>query len=134
MRHVHVPPLMPDDVVSFGEDLPHTYHKIPMHPDHTWACIVTYFVPGQSAVRFRRYFGLLFGLPLAVTCFNRCSFFLQAILRRVLRVLGSFYFDDLTVQDWKQSASDCLPCWDTPLQLRNNSSLLRSLISSVYSP
>ena len=47
------------------------------------------------------------GLPLAVTCLNRCSFFLQPVIRRILRALGSFYFDDLTVQDWQTTASAC---------------------------
>jgi hypothetical protein len=42
---------------------------------------------------------MLFGLPLAVTAFNRLLFFLQSMLRRILLVLCSFYFDDLTSQD-----------------------------------
>ena len=100
----------PDDLVSFGEDLPQAYRKIPLAPDHSWACIVAYYSPEKQAVRFRRYHGLLFGLPLAVTCFNRLSFFLQSMIRRILMALGSFYFDDLSVQDWCSSASHCQAC------------------------
>ena len=100
----------PDDLVSFGEDLPQAYRKIPLAPDHSWACIVAYYSPEKQAVRFRRYHGLLFGLPLAVTCFNRLSFFLQSMIRRILMALGSFYFDDLSVQDWCSSAPHCQAC------------------------
>ena len=50
---------------------------------------------------FRRYFGMLFGLPLAVTSFNRFPRLLQACCRRLGACLASLYFDDLTVQDVK---------------------------------
>ena len=79
----------PDDLVSFGEDLPQAYRKIPLAPDHSWACIVAYYSPEKQA-----------GL----------SFFLQSMIRRILMALGSFYFDDLSVQDWRSSASHCQAC------------------------
>ena len=55
------------------------------------------------AVECRRYYGLLFGLPLAVTSFNRWPRFLQSLFRRLGLVLCSMYFDDLTVQDLQSS-------------------------------
>ena len=47
---------------------------------------------------------MLFGLPLAVTAFNRLPFLLQAMLRRCFAFLCSFYYDDATFQDWKSTA------------------------------
>ena len=78
--------------------------KIPMDPDHTWACIVVSRCLQTGKAEFRRYHCMLFGLPLAVTAFNRLPFFLQAVLRRTLAALCSFCFDDLTSQDWTSCA------------------------------
>eukprot|EP00435_Cladocopium_sp_Y103_P041162 s279_g11.t1 len=100
----------PDDIASSGEDLPSAYRKIPMKPSHTWACVVASLSPSDDRVHLRRYFGMLFGLPLAVTAFNRLPFLLQSILRRVLLVLCSFYFDDLTSQDWSSCAAHSQSC------------------------
>ena len=47
--------------------------------------------------------GLLFGLPLAVTSFNRVSQFTEAVGRRLLYVLTSLYFDDAHITDWASS-------------------------------
>lgn len=48
---------------------------------------------------------MLFGLPLAVTAFNRLPFLLQALLRRCFALLCSFYYDDATIQDWESTAT-----------------------------
>ncbi|CAE7449963.1 unnamed protein product, partial [Symbiodinium microadriaticum] len=32
----------PDTLATAGEDLPDAYRKIPMRPDHAWACVVAY--------------------------------------------------------------------------------------------
>ena len=90
-------------VVTFGEDLPDAYRKIPMLPEHSWACLVVYAHQGQAW--WRRYRSMLFGLPLAVSAFNRLPFLLQAIIRRCLAILCSFYFDDATAQDFDFTAS-----------------------------
>ena len=45
------------------------------------------------------------GLPLAVSALNRLPFLLQAIIRRCLAILCSFYFDDATAQDFDFTAS-----------------------------
>lgn len=97
------PSSWPDDVLSSGEDLPQAARKTPMKPEHTWSCVVAYHSPQSSAVQFRRYHSMLFGLPSAVTAFNRLSFFLQSMIRRLL-VLASFYFGDLSYQDWASTA------------------------------
>ena len=49
---------------------------------------------------FQVYGSLLFGLPLAVTSFNRYSKFVKAMGRLLLRVLVSLYFDDAHLTDW----------------------------------
>ena len=63
-----------EQVVTCGEDLPDVYHKIPMDPATSWACIVCYPSGDGRSPRFRRYHSMLFGLPLAVTAFNRLPF------------------------------------------------------------
>ena len=65
------PPDWPCEVHTSGEDLPHAYRKIPMKPEHSWACVVAYHDPVRQQPPFRRYKGMLFGLPLAVSAFNR---------------------------------------------------------------
>ena len=96
----------PDTLATAGEDLPDAYRKIPMHPDHAWACVVAYHDCRAGGPRFRRYKGMLFGLPLAVSAFNRLPMFLQCVCRRLLRALVSMYFDDLTLQDWRSLAAE----------------------------
>ena len=96
----------PDDLVSAGEDLPNAYRKIPTRPDHSWACVVAYHDCQAGGLRFRRYKGMLFGLPLAVLAFNRLSLFLQCVCRRLLKALVSLCFDDLTLQDWQSLAAE----------------------------
>ena len=44
-----------------------------MMPDHSWACVVAFHDPATRGPRFRRYKGMLFGLPLAVSAFNRLA-------------------------------------------------------------
>lgn len=75
-----------------------------MWPPHSRACLVTYWDSEAQAVRIRQYHSMLFGLPLAVTAFNRLPFLLQAIVRRVCRQLCSFYYDDATQQDWTSTS------------------------------
>ena len=96
--------------------LPDAYRKIPMLPEHTWACLVVYAHEGQAW--WRRYHSMLFGLPLAVSAFNRLPFLLQAAVRRCLAILCSFYFDDATAQDFDFCAVDsqsmleeCVSLW-----------------------
>ena len=52
---------------------------------------------------YQVYTGLLFGLPLAVTSFNRCSRFVEAAGRRLAWVMVSSYFDDSYLSDWASS-------------------------------
>ena len=50
---------------------------------------------------YQVYSGMLFGLPLSVTSFNRFSRLAEALSRRQCRVLVSLYFDDATITDFK---------------------------------
>ena len=49
-------------------------------------------------------------LPNAVTSFNRWSKFAQALVRRILMMLFSMYFDDATMQDWESEAFHSQAC------------------------
>ena len=60
--------------------------------------------PETGAPLFFIYNGMLFGLPAAVTAFNRYPFLVQALIRRLLGVLFSMYFDDATLQEFKSLA------------------------------
>jgi len=95
------------NLLSAGEDWPDAYRYTPMRQDEARACIVTWWHPVWQQPVFQRYFGLLFGLPLAVTSFNRWSKLSEAIARRILVVLFSMYFDDGTLQEWEDSAVSC---------------------------
>ena len=95
-RHI----LLASGLETGGEDLPDAYRHVPMKPEEAWAAVVSYFDPQRGAPSFRLYYGELFGLPLAVTSFNRYPRFFQACLRRLGRVMGALYFDDLTLQDF----------------------------------
>ena len=56
-----------------------------------------------------------FGLPLAVTSFNRVSRFTEAVGRRLLYILTSLYFDDARITDWassKGSAQASFSSWN----------------------
>ena len=64
----------------------------PQMPNHEW-----------HDPAYQLYSGLLFGLPLAVTFFNRLSRLLESLCRRLGGVLISFYFDDATITDPKSA-------------------------------
>ena len=85
---------------SGGEDWPDAYRGTPMDPAHSEACVVVYWHPVWNEAAFQIYHSMLFGLPLAVTGFNRYPKMCQAIVRRFLFILFSMYFDDATIQDW----------------------------------
>ena len=99
-----------DPILTGGEDLLNAYRYTPMIPEQSLACIVCYWQPRVQEPRFRRYYGHLFGLPLAVISFNRWSRFLQAILRRTCIVLLSMYFDDARMQDFASTATSAQAC------------------------
>lgn len=93
---------LPFPVVTCGEDLPDAYRNIPMLAEHAVACIVAYKGAAGRPV-FRQYHSMLFGLPLAVSAFNRLPFLCQAMLRRIF-LMASFYYDDCALQDWQDVA------------------------------
>ena len=97
-------------LLSGGEDWPDAYRYTPMRPEESKACVVVWWHPEKSAPVFQIYHGLLFGLPNAVTSFNRWSKFAQALVRRLLMMLFSMYFDDATMQDWESEAFHSQAC------------------------
>ena len=72
-----------DRLETGGEDLPNAYRYVPMRPADSWMAVVAYWDGKVGGPRFRRYYGQLFGLPLAVTAFNRWPRFFQALARRL---------------------------------------------------
>ena len=86
---------------SGGEDWPDAYRFCPMSREEALCCIVTFFHHEWQQPAFMIYTGLLFGLPLAVTSFNRYSRFVEALSRRFAFCLTSLYFDDAHVTDRK---------------------------------
>jgi hypothetical protein len=78
-----------EGVKSGGEDWPDAYRYTPMRPEESKACVVVWWHPSRGIPVFQIYHGLLFGLPNAVTSFNRWSRFAQALVRRFLMMLFS---------------------------------------------
>ena len=62
-------------------------------------CVVVWYHIEWQEPAYQVYSGLLFSLPLAVTSFNRFSRLVEALSRRLCRVLVSLYFDDATITD-----------------------------------
>jgi hypothetical protein len=75
-----------------------------MNGEESLGCVVAFWHPSRGPC-FHIYHGLLFGLPLAVTSFNRFSKLAEAFVRRILFMLFSMYFDDGTFQDWMNTAA-----------------------------
>ena len=98
------------EIHTGGEDWPDAYRYTPMAPSEALGCIVTWWHPGLGERVYQVYFGLLFGLPNAVTSFNRWSKLAEALVRRLLAILFFMYFDDGTMQDWARSAEVSQQC------------------------
>ena len=99
-----------EGIKSGGEDWPDAYRYTPMRPEEARACVVVWWHREKKKPVFQLYHGLLFGLPNAVTSFNRWSKLSQALVRRLLYVLFSMYFDDATMQDWSSEANHSQSC------------------------
>ncbi len=76
----------PETMHTGGEDWPDAYCATPMQPADAEACVVTYWHDDWQEPAFQVYAGLLFGLPLAVTSFNRYSKLCEALVRRLLLI------------------------------------------------
>ncbi|CAE7784750.1 unnamed protein product, partial [Symbiodinium sp. KB8] len=93
-----------DSLESGGEDWPDAYRRhCPMAEREALACLVVWWHKEWQAPAFQIYSGLLFGLPLAVTSFNRYSRFSEAVSRRIALAVVSSYFDDFNLVDWASS-------------------------------
>jgi len=104
---------------SGGEEWPDAYRHGPMHPDKALGCVVVFWHEGWEAPAFQVYTGLLFGLPLAVTSFNRYSRLAESLGRRLTYSLVSMYFDDASILDWKSrkgpSQAAFASAWNQPM-------------------
>ena len=82
-----------------GEDWPDAYRQSPISPSETLGCVVCFWHHEWEKPAFQLHSSLLFGLPLAVTSFNRYSKLIEALGRRLLRSLVSMYFGDAHLTD-----------------------------------
>ena len=92
-------PLTHTPWLSGGEDWPNAYRHSPISQEESRGCIVCFWHAEREEPAFQVYSSLLFGLPLAVTSFNRYSRFIEALGRRVTYSLVSLYFDDAHITD-----------------------------------
>ena len=92
-----------DSFESGGEDWPNAYRHTPISENEALGCLVCWWHPQWHPPAFQLYSSLLFGLPLAVTSFNRYSRFVEALGRRLVGSLVSMYFDDANLVDWRSS-------------------------------
>lgn len=74
-----------------------------MSRSESLGCVVVWWHETWEEPAYQLYSGLLFGLPLAVTSFNRYSRLVEALGRRFLFLLVSLYFDDAHISDWQSS-------------------------------
>ena len=63
-----------------GEDWPNAYRHSPMSASEATGCVVTFWHEEWNEPAYQLYTGLLFGLPLAVTSFNRYSRLVRSAL------------------------------------------------------
>ncbi|CAE7241467.1 FCPB [Symbiodinium natans] len=113
-----------DALEGGGEDWPDAYRHCPMSHRASLACVVVWWHQEWCQPAYQLYSGLLFGLPLAVTSFNRYSRAVEALGRRLLGILVSLYFDDSHLTDWRSS------CWVPPLhQIKGKQWLQQALRS-----
>ena len=77
-----------DPWLGAGEDWPQAYRHSPINFDESLACVVIFWHDEWQEPAFQVYSSLLFGLPLAVTPFNRYSRFAEALGRRLQRSFG----------------------------------------------
>jgi hypothetical protein len=88
---------------SGGEDLPNAYRSCPVMPAHYRYNTRAVQCPQSGLWFFQIMYSLLFGFKNAVMSFNRLSFFLQALARRLLAICCSFYYDDASLVDWNRA-------------------------------
>jgi len=79
-----------DNFESGGEDWPDAYRHSPISREESLGCVVTWWHHEWQQPAFQLYKSLLFGLPLAVTSFNRYSRkFVEALGRLLLACMVS---------------------------------------------
>ena len=121
-----------ESVSSGGEDWPDAYRYTPMRPEESRACVVVWWHQVRGIPVFQIYNSLLSGLPNAVTSFNRWSKFAQALVRRLLMMFFSMYFDDATMQDWESEAFHSQACVADLMQMLGSPWATQKSQSSAY--
>jgi hypothetical protein len=116
---VHIPP--DEGVSTGGDDWPDAYRERIQHLEDAEACVVTFWHHHWQQPVFVLYYSLLFGNPLSVTSFNRFPKFIEAVVRRLVWILFSMYFDDATIQDWNR-------------QLDRGQNAVQTVLTSLGSP
>ena len=101
-----------DHFESGGEDWPNAYRHTPISEAESLCCVVCFWHTTWSSPAFQVYHSLLFGLPLAVTSFNRYSRLVEALGRRLLGCLTSLYFDDANIIDWSTTKGHGQHCFE----------------------
>eukprot|EP00435_Cladocopium_sp_Y103_P069310 s345_g33.t1 len=91
------------DSESGGEDWSDTYRHSPISRHESLGCVVAWWHHEWQEPAFQLYKSLLFGLPLAVTSFNRYSRWVESLGRRLLACMVSMYFEDANLVDWASS-------------------------------
>ena len=92
-----------EGILTGGEDWPDAYRLTPILPEDAEACVVVFWHHEWDCPAYQIYSGMLFGLPAAVTAFNRFSRICEMLSRRLVAVPLSMYFDDANFQDWKSA-------------------------------
>ena len=101
-----------DNFESGGEDWPNAYRHTPISEAESLCCVVCFWRTTWSSPAFQVYHSLLFGLPLAVTSFNRYSRLVEALGRRLLGCLTRLYFDDANIIDWSTTKGHGQHCFE----------------------
>ena len=127
-----------------GEDWPDAYRHAPLNPQDAEACVVVFWHIEWNEPAFQPYNGLLFGVPNAVTSFNRYAKLCEAVTRRLLIILYYMYFDDASIQDWASTEgrgqlavrqlNELLGTFFAPLKQQDMSVRGDSLVWSMTSP
>ena len=84
---------------SGTEDMPDAYRYVPAHPEEAPFNVVSVWNSAKGRAEYQTVFGHVFGRSAAVVNFHRLQRLVNALGRRWLQLLMSFYYDDVSVQD-----------------------------------
>ena len=86
-----------------GDDLPDAYRWIPAkEEEEMWNTVAVYDVQ-KCKWMFQAIWGHVFGKAAAVNNFHEVKELIQAVARRWIMILLTFYFDDASLQDLQEA-------------------------------